>query len=156
MEEISFLRHIVSREGVKPDPSKIKTIMKWEAPRNMTEVRSFMGLVGYYRRFMQDFSIVARPLTNLLKKNVQFRWTATCQKSFEKLKEALTTTPILALPTGNGGLVVYTDASSQGLGCVLIQNGKVIAYASRQLRTHEANYPTHDLELAAIVHTLKI
>ena len=87
---------------------------------------------------------------------MQFRWTVTCQKIFERLKEALTTTPVLALPTGNGGFVVYTDASSQGLGCVLMQNGRVIAYASRQLRTHEANYPTHDLELAAIVHALKI
>ena len=130
--------------------------MEWEAPRNVTEIRSFLGLAGYYRRFVQDFSIIARPLMNLLKKNVQFRWTATCQNSFERLKEALTTTPVLALPTRNGGFVVYTDASSQGLGYVLMQNGNVIAYASRQLRTHEANYPTHDLELAAIVHALKI
>ena len=107
--------------------------MEWEAPRNVTEIRSFLGLARYYRRFVQDFSIVARPLTNLLKKNVQFRWTETCQRSFEKLKETLTTTPVLALPTGEGGFVVYTDASGQGLGCVLMQNGKVIAYASRQL-----------------------
>ena len=82
---------------------------------------------------MQDFSIVARPLTNLLKKNVQFWWTETCQRNFEKLKEALTTTTLLALPTGDGGFTVYTNASGQGLGCVLMQNGKVIAYASRQL-----------------------
>ena len=156
MEEISFLGHIILKKGVKPDPSKVKAIMEWEVPRNVTEIQSFLGLAGYYRRFVQDFSIVARPLTNLMKKNVQFRWTETCQRSFEKLKEALTTTPVLALPTGEGGFVVYTDASGQGLGCVLMQNGKVIAYASRQLRTHEVNYPTHDLELAAIVHALKI
>ena len=111
MEEIAFLGHIVSKEGVKPDPSKVKAIMEWEAPRNVTEIQSFLGLAGYYRRFVQDFSIFARPLTNLLKKNVQFRWTETCQKSFEKLKEALTTTPVLALPTGEGGFIVYMDTS---------------------------------------------
>ena len=112
MEEIAFLGHIISKDGVKPDPSKIQAVMEWEAPRNVTEIRSFLGLAGYYRRFVQDFSIIARPLTNLLKKNVQFRWNATCQNSFERLKEALTTTPVLALPTGNVGFVVYTDASS--------------------------------------------
>ena len=116
---------------MKPDPSKIKAIIEWEAPRNMTEIQSFMGLAGYYQRFMQDFSIVARPLMNLLKKNVQFWWTETCQRSFEKLKEALTTTLVLALPTGDRGFVVYTNASGQSLGCVLMQNEKVIIYASR-------------------------
>ena len=92
---------------------KIKAIVEWEAPRNVTEIQSFLGLVGYYRRFVQDFSIVARPLTNLLKKNVQFWWTKTCQRSFKKLKEALTTTPVLVLPTGDGGFIVYMDDLGQ-------------------------------------------
>ena len=104
---------------------------------------------------MKDFSLVAKPLINLLRKNVPFLWTNACQQSFEELKYRLTSAPILALPSGDGGYVVFTDASGNGLGCVLMQNGKVIAYASRQLKTHEMNYPTHDLELAAIVHALK-
>ncbi|KAK4400634.1 Retrovirus-related Pol polyprotein from transposon [Sesamum angolense] len=107
-------------------------------------------------RFVKDFSVVAKPLTNLLKKNAPFNWNDKCAQSFEELKKRLTSAPILALPSGDGGYVVYTDASRQGLGCVLMQHGKVISYASRQLRPHEINYPTHDLEVAAIVHALKI
>ncbi|KAL0411738.1 UNVERIFIED_CONTAM: Transposon Ty3-I Gag-Pol polyprotein [Sesamum latifolium] len=103
-----------------------------------------------------DFSVIAKPLTNLLKKNAPFNWNDRCAQSFEELKKRLTSAPILALPSGDGGYVVYTDASRQGFGCVLMQHGKVIAYASRQLRPHEMNYPTHDLELAAMYMHLKI
>ncbi|KAL0294537.1 UNVERIFIED_CONTAM: Transposon Ty3-G Gag-Pol polyprotein [Sesamum calycinum] len=152
----SSSRHVVSKEGVQPDPAKVKAIMEWEPPKNVSKVRSFLGLAGYYRRFVKDFSVVAKPLTNLLKKNAPFNWNDKCAQSFEELKKRLTSAPILALPSGDGGYVVYTDASRQGLGCVLMQHGKVIAYASRQLRPDEINYPTHDLELAAIVHALKI
>ncbi|KAL0329182.1 UNVERIFIED_CONTAM: hypothetical protein Sradi_4904900 [Sesamum radiatum] len=101
-------------------------------------------------------SPVAKPLKNLRKKNAPFNWNDKCAQSFEKLKKRLTSTTILALLSGDGGYVVYTDASRQGLGCILMQHGKVIAYASRQLRPHEMNYPTYDFELAAIVHALKI
>ncbi|KAL0373524.1 UNVERIFIED_CONTAM: Retrovirus-related Pol polyprotein from transposon [Sesamum radiatum] len=156
MEEIAFLGHVVSKEGVQPDPAKFRAILEWEPPKNVSEVQNFLGLAGYYRRFVKDFSVVAKPLTNLLKKNAPFNWNDRCAQSFEELKRRLTSAPILALPSGDGGYVVYTDASRQGLGCVLLQHGKVIAYASRQLRPHEMNYPTHDLELAAIVHALKI
>ncbi|KAL0453903.1 UNVERIFIED_CONTAM: Transposon Ty3-G Gag-Pol polyprotein, partial [Sesamum latifolium] len=150
MEEIAFLGHVASKEGVQPNPAKVKAILEWEAPKNVSEVRSFLGLADYYRRFIKDFSVVTKPLTNLLKKNVPFNWNDRCAQSFEELKKRLTSAPILALPSGDGGYVVYTDASRQGLGYVLMQHGKVIAYASRQLRPHEMNYPTHDLELAAI------
>ncbi|KAL2225524.1 UNVERIFIED_CONTAM: Retrovirus-related Pol polyprotein from transposon 17.6 [Sesamum indicum] len=146
----------VSGDGVMPDPSKVKAIMEWRVPKNATEVRSFLGLAGYYRRFVEGFSIIAGPLTKLLRKGVEFQWTEQCQQSFDELKKRMTSNPILVLPSGSGGYIVYTDASKQGLGCVLMQNGKVIAYASRQLKNHELNYPTHDLELAAIVHALKI
>ncbi|KAL0378600.1 UNVERIFIED_CONTAM: Retrovirus-related Pol polyprotein from transposon [Sesamum radiatum] len=156
VNQVVFLGHVISGDGVMPDPSKVKAIMEWRVPKNVTEVRSFLGLAGYYRRFVEGFSIIAGPLTKLLRKGVAFQWTEQCQQSFDELKERLTSTPILVLPSGSGGFVVYTDASKQGLGCVLMQNGKVIAYASRQLRPHELNYPTHDLELAAIVHALKI
>ncbi|KAL2252726.1 UNVERIFIED_CONTAM: Transposon Tf2-11 polyprotein [Sesamum indicum] len=151
-----FLGHVVSGDGVMPDPSKVKAIMEWRVPKNATEVRSFLGLAGYYRRFVEGFSIIAGPLTKLLRKGVEFQWTEQCQQSFDELKKRLTSNPILVLPSGSGGYIVYTDASKRGLGCVLMQNGKVIAYASRQLRNHELNYPTHDLELAAIVHALMI
>ncbi|KAD7478308.1 hypothetical protein E3N88_01444 [Mikania micrantha] len=124
--------------------------MKWNPPKTPTEVRSFLGLAGYYRRFIQDFSRIATPLTKLTRKEVKYDWGPTQVQAFEELKTRLTKAPILALPDGNEDMVVYSDAYYLGLGCVLMQKGKVIAYASRQLKTHEANYPTHDLELAAV------
>ena len=120
------------------------------------EVRSFLGMAGYYRRFVEGFSKLAGPLTKLLRKNIPFQWSEACQQSFLELKHRLTSAPILTIPLGSGGFVIYSDASHQGLGCVLMQHGKVIAYASRQLRQHEVSYPVHDLELAAVVFALKI
>jgi hypothetical protein len=120
------------------------------------EIRSFLGLAGYYRRFIEGFSKIVKPLTTLLEKGREFKWDEKCQASFEELKKRLTTTPVLIMPDIHKGFDVYCDASRQGLGCVLMQEGKVVAYASRQLRKHEQNYSTHDLELAAVVHTLKI
>ena len=125
-------------------------------PTNVSEVRSFLGLAGHYMKFVEGFSKIAIPLTNILKKDQKFEWSDTCQHSFEELRHRLMTTPVLALPSGKDGYVVYSDASKQGLGCVLMQNGRVIAYASRQLKKHEQNYPTHDLELEAVVFALKI
>ena len=115
-----------------------------------------MGLAGYYRKFVDGFSKIASPLTNLTRKNVKFQWTDLCERSFMELKQKLISAPILAIPTNSGRFVVYSDASKCGLGCVLMQNGKVIAYASRQLKAYEKNYLTHDLELAAVVFALKI
>ncbi|KAL2243492.1 UNVERIFIED_CONTAM: Transposon Tf2-12 polyprotein [Sesamum indicum] len=156
VNQVVFLGHVVSGDGVMPDPSKVKAIMECRVPKNATEVRSFLGLAGYYKRFVEGFSIIAGPLTKLLRKGVEFQWTEQCQQSFDELKKRLTSNPILVLPSGSGGYIVYTDASKRGLECVLMQNGNVIAYASHQLRNHELNYPTHDLELAAVVHALKI
>lgn len=117
----------------------------------MTEVRSFLGLAGYYRRFVEGFSSIALPLTRLLRKGVKFLWEAEQEKSFEELKKRLVSAPVLTLPSGTGGYQIYSDASNSGLGCVLMQHGKVVAYASRQLKRYEVNYPTHDLELAAVI-----
>ena len=133
------------------DPQKIEAIVNWKPPTNVSKVRSFLGLAGYYRKFVERFSKIATPLTNLLKKDQKFEWSDTCQHSFEELRQRLTTAPVLALPSGKDGYMVYSDASRKGLGFVLMQNGRVIAYASRQLKKHEQNYPTHDLELAAVV-----
>ncbi|WMV19379.1 hypothetical protein MTR67_012764 [Solanum verrucosum] len=109
-----------------------------------------------YRRFVERFSSIASPLTKLTQKKVKFQWSNDCEKSFAELKVRLTTAPVLTLPEGSDGYVIYCNASRVGLGCVLMQRGKVIAYASRQLKVHEKNYPTHDLELAAVVFALKI
>ena len=138
------------------DPRKIEAMMLWPRPTTVIEIRSFLGLAGYYRRFVKDFSKIASPLTRLTQKNVRFEWSAACEQSFEELKRQLTTAPVLTLPSGSGGYAVYCDASRVGLGCVLMQHGKVITYASRQLKKHEHNYPTHDLELATVVFALKI
>jgi hypothetical protein len=112
-------------------------------------------MAGYYRRFIEGFSKIARPLTALLAKKVEFKWTLACQESFEMLKQKLTTTPVLVLPDVHKPFSVYCDASYTRLGYVLMQEGKVVAYSSRQLKVHEKNYPTHDLELAVVVHALK-
>ncbi|OMO99999.1 Integrase, catalytic core [Corchorus capsularis] len=154
--QVAFLGHIVSKDGICVDPAKIEAILNWESPRTVTEIRSFLGLAGYYRRFVEGFSLIAAPLTRLTRKGVPFEWDDKCEKSFQELKQRLVFAPILTLPTSGRGYVVYIDASQQGLGCVLMQDDKVIAYASRQLKKHEENYPTHDLELAAVVFALKI
>ncbi|KAJ9556778.1 hypothetical protein OSB04_011392 [Centaurea solstitialis] len=156
LQEVQFLGHLVNREGIKVDPAKVEAVMKWETPKSPTEIRSFLGLAGYYRRFIQDFSKVAVPLTKLTRKNVSFVWGEEQQSAFETLRQKLCEAPVLTLPEGVEDMTVYCDASYHGLGCVLMQRGKVISYASRQLKTHEVNYPTHDLELAAIVFALKI
>ncbi|KAK1694458.1 hypothetical protein QYE76_011155 [Lolium multiflorum] len=134
--------------GIAVDPAKIKTVTEWKAPTTQTEVRAFLGLAGYYRRFVEGFSSIARPMTQLLQKDKKFEWTAKCEESFQQLKSRLTTAPILIMPDITKPFDVYRDASKIGLGCVLMQEGKVISYLSRQLKQHEQNYPTHDLELA--------
>ena len=156
LREVSFHGHIISEEGIQVDPKKVEVITGWKPPRNVTEVRSFLGLARYYRRFVKGFSMTAVPMTRLLQKNVKFEWSEKCQASFEKLKAFLTKAPVLTQPTYDKEYVIFSNASLNGLGCVLMQEGKVVAYASRQLKPHEKNYPTHDMELAAIVFALKI
>jgi hypothetical protein len=156
IDEVPFLGHVISKGGIAMDPGKVKDVLDWVVPQTVKEVRSFMGLAGYYRRFIENFSKIVKPLTSLLEKGVDFSWTDECQNAFEELKKRLTTAPVLTLPDQSKTFTVYCDASRDGLGCVLMQEGRVIAYASRQLRRHELNYPTHDLELATVVHALKI
>ena len=138
------------------DPKKIEVVLDWKPPRNVTEVRSFLGLASYYRRFVKEFSMIAAPMTRLLQKNVKYEWSEKCQRSFDKLKVFLIEAPVLTQPTCGKEYVIFSDASLNGLGCVLMQEGKVVAYASRLLKPHEKIYPTHDLELAAIVFAFKI
>ena len=155
-KEVSFLGYIVSSEGIKVDLPKIEAVVNWKPPRNVTEVISFLSLAGYYRRFVRRFSVIASPLTKLLNKGKKFEWTDKCHNSFEQLKGMLVEALVLTQPTSGKEYTLYSDASGIGLGCVLMQDGKVVAYASRQLKPHELNYPTHDLELAAVVFALKI
>ncbi|XP_074342295.1 uncharacterized protein LOC141679803 [Apium graveolens] len=129
--EVQFLGHIVNSEGIKVDLAKIEAVMNWERPKTPTKVRSFLGLAGYYRRFVQDFSKIAVPLIKLTRKNEKLVWTDKCEESFQELKKRLVSTPVLVLPDEKGEFVIYSDASYKGLGCVLMQHGKVIAYASR-------------------------
>ena len=156
LDRVAFLGHIISAEGISVDPQKIEAIVNWKPPTNVTEIRSFLGLAGYYRKFVEGFSKIATPLTRLIRKEEKFIWSDACQHSFDELNHRLTSAPVLTLPSGSEGFVVYCDASRQGLGCVLMQHERVIAYASRQLKKHEQNYPTHDLELAAVVFALRI
>ncbi|WVZ89047.1 hypothetical protein U9M48_035506 [Paspalum notatum var. saurae] len=156
LDQVPFLGHIVSKGGIMVDPSKISSVMDWKVPEVVKEVRGFLGLAGYYRRFIESFSRIAKPMTSLLEKGVPFIWTKERQAAFDELKKRLTIAPVLTLPDLTKSFTVYCDASKEGLGCVLMQEGKVIAYASRQLKKHEVNYPTHDLGLAAVVHALKI
>ncbi|KAL8119480.1 hypothetical protein AgCh_016850 [Apium graveolens] len=135
---------------------KIKAVSKWEQMKTPTEIRSFLGLAGYYRRFVKDFSKIASPLIKLTRKNEKFVWTEKCEGSFQELKRRLVTAPVLALPDETGNFIFYSDASLKGLGCVLMQHDNVIFYASRQLKPHEQKYPVYDLKLAAIVFALKL
>ncbi|KAD4385982.1 hypothetical protein E3N88_26151 [Mikania micrantha] len=156
LHEVQFLGHVINADGILVDPLKIQAVTNWSLPKSPTDVRSFLGLAGYYRRFIQDFAKIASSLTKLTRKDVKFVWGDDQEKAFQELKSKLTQAPVLTLPDGPDDFVVYSDASYLGLGCVLMQRGKVIAYASRQLKTHEINYPIHDLELAAVVFALKI
>ncbi|GKV24406.1 hypothetical protein SLEP1_g34021 [Rubroshorea leprosula] len=156
LNSVAFLGHVVSKDGISVDPEKVKAVVEWSRPTNVTEVRSFLGLAGYYRRYVEGFSRIAIPLTQLTQKGVKFEWTDECEQSYQELKSRLVSAPILTIPDDNGGFTIFSDASMKGLRCVLMQHGKVVAYASRQLKPYERNYPTHDLELAAVVFALKI
>ncbi|GKF74880.1 putative reverse transcriptase domain-containing protein, partial [Tanacetum coccineum] len=142
---VQFLGHVIDSEGIHVDPAKIKSVKDWTSPKSPTEIRQFLGLAGYYRRFIEGFS-----------KKVKFEWGDKQEAAFQLLKQKLCSTPILALPKESEDFIAYCDASRKGLGAVLMQREKVISYASCQLKIHEKNYTTHDLELGVVVFALKI
>jgi hypothetical protein len=156
LDSVKFLGHTISSEGISVDPTKVQEVMDWKPPTSVHQIRSFLGLARYYRRFIPDFSKIAKPMTELLNKEIKFHWDDKCEEAFHTLRKLLTTAPVLAQPDCTKPFDAYCDASGTGLGCVLMQNNRVIAYASRALRNHEQNYPTHDLELAAVIHALNI
>jgi hypothetical protein len=156
LEEVSFLGHVVNKDKLAIGPAKVKVVVEWEQPTNLQEICSFLGLAGYYRRFIEGFSALLEPITALTRKNAPYEWSEECEASFQKMKQRLVTTLVLTLPMESVGYVVYIDTSNKWLGCVLMQKSWVVVYASRQLKDLEKNYPTHDLELAAVVYALKI
>ncbi|GJU18796.1 putative reverse transcriptase domain-containing protein [Tanacetum coccineum] len=153
LDSVQFLGHVIDSNDVHVDPYKIKAIKNWAAPLTSTKVRQFLGLPGYYRRFIEGFSLISKPLTKLTQKNKKYNWGEE-EEAFKMLKQKLCSAPILALPEGTKDFVLYYDASIKGYGAVLMQREKVIAYALRQLKKHEENYTTHDLELGAVVFAL--
>ncbi|GJY63824.1 putative nucleotidyltransferase, ribonuclease H [Tanacetum coccineum] len=155
LQDVHFLEHVVNSKGIHVDPSKIEAVKNWKPPKTPTEIRSFLGLAGNYRRFIANFSKIAKPLTLLTQKIKKFKWGDEQENAFQTLKDILCDASILAHPEGTDDFVLYCDASNQGFGCVLMQRNKVIAYASRQLKIHEKKYTTHDLELGDVVFALK-
>ncbi|GKF14785.1 putative reverse transcriptase domain-containing protein, partial [Tanacetum coccineum] len=129
--KVQFLGHVVNRDGIHVDPSKVESVKNWKTPESPTEILSFLGLAGYYQRFIENFSKIAKPLTLLTQKNKAYVWGNKQDEAFKILKENLCNAPVLALPDVPDDFMVYCDASKQGFGCVLMQRGKVITYASR-------------------------
>ncbi|GKB24027.1 reverse transcriptase domain-containing protein [Tanacetum coccineum] len=153
---IDYREHLIDSQGLHVDPAKIEAVKNWTSLTTPTEIHQFLGLAGYYRRFIKDFSKIAKSLTELTQKNKKYIWGEDQESDFQLLKQKLCEAPILALTEGNNDFAVYCDASHKGLGAVLMQREKVIAYASRQLKPNEEKYTTHDLELGAVVFALKI
>ena len=131
LTEVRFLGHIRSASGVSVDLEKVEAVMSWERPKSVFEIRSFLGLARYYRRFIKDFSRLAAPMTKLTRKEVKFEWKDSCERAFQELKPRLTSDPILVVLERGQEYLVYCDASKDGLGCVLMQSGRVVAYGSR-------------------------
>jgi len=126
LKEVPFLGHVITTEGISVDPSKVQDVLNWKAPTSVAEIQSFLGLAGYYRRFIPEFSRIAKPMTELLKKGTKFHWSDQCEQAFRKLRTLLTSAPILAQPDTTKPFDVYCDASGTGIGCVLMQENRVI------------------------------
>jgi hypothetical protein len=155
-EQIHYLGHIISEQGIAMDPNKIESIRGWRAPKNVSEIRYFMGLACYYRRFIEGFIKIDHPITFLQNKGIKFEWTTECEVKFNLLKELLTSAPILSIANPNESFLVCTDAYKEGLGGFLTQNWHVIGYESRKIKEHERNCATHDLEIVSIVQALNM
>ncbi|VDH95429.1 Hypothetical predicted protein [Mytilus galloprovincialis] len=154
-KEVIFLGHVVSENGIKCDPTKIESVKDWPSPTNVSEIKSFLGFAGYYRKFISEFFTIASPLIKLTRKNQSFKWSDECEESFNKLKERLISAPILSFPKDEGLFILDTDASLNGVGAVLSQiqdeKEKVISYASRTLSKSQRNYCVTKRELLAVV-----
>ena len=153
--ELRFLGHNINEYGILPDPQKIEKVQEFPVPKNVRQIKGFLGLASYYRKFIKDFSKIAKPLNNLMKKGVEYNWTNECLNAFETLKKKLTQTPILGYPDFDKMFYLFTDVSGIGLGAVFTQKDnqgkeKVIAYASRTLNIYKQNYSAQELEYLVI------
>jgi hypothetical protein len=155
-EPIHYLGHIISEQGITINPEKIEAIRGWKTPMNVSKVRYFMGLVGYYKRFRAGFSNIVHPITSFQNKGIKFELTSQCEDNFNLLKEFLTSASVLKIVEPNGSFLVCTDACKEGIGRFLTQNGHVIGYESINIKEHKRKYATHDLELSSIVHALNM
>ena len=153
---MTFIGYVISSERVEVDHRKMEAVKNWPRPLTPTDIRIFFGLSGSYWTFVDGFASIASPLTTLTQKSKKFEWSEACEKSFQLLKDGPTSASVLTSLEGTKGFVVYCDSFCVGLGCVLMEHGKVISYASRQLKVHERNYPTHDLQLAAVQFAFKM
>nr|GFA77457.1 putative reverse transcriptase domain-containing protein [Tanacetum cinerariifolium] len=156
LKSVQFLGYVIDSNDVYVDPAKVEAIQNWSAPTTPTKVRQFLGLDGYYRRFIEGFSLISKLLSKLTQNNKKYERGIEEEEAFQTLKQKLCSVPILALPEGTVNFIVYCDASLKGFGVVLMQREKVIAYASRQLKKHDENYTIHDLELGTIVFALRL
>lgn len=156
LDRVVLLGHVISRDGIYVDTKKVEVVLQWSAPISVPDILSFLGITGYYHRFIEDFSKLARPLTQLTQKGMRFQWSEACERSFQELKHRLTTALVLSIPTENERFVVYTNASLHDLKCVWMQDRHVVAYALRQLKPLEAMYHVHDLELKSIIYTIHL
>jgi hypothetical protein len=154
VKRVEYLGHFITGEGVSTDPNKIDAMINWSLPQTIKQLRGFLGLAGYYRRFVKGYGVVARPLTDMLKKD-NFKWIAEAMKSFQKLKELLNSTPVLSLPDFNRTFVVEVDASGCGIGAVLMQEKHPIAFISRVLNLQQQSLSTYEKELLAVVFAVQ-
>ena len=155
-KQIEYLGFIVLEEGLSVDPAKVRDIIEWPRPTSVSEVRGFLGITGWYRTFLRNYALITAPLTNLLKKGNKVIWETQHQESFDKLKRFVTSAPCLKLPDFSQPFRVTTDASGIAVGGVLTQENRPVAFTSWKLKVHERNYPTHVLELLAVIHALKL
>ena len=156
MTEVNYLGHVIKDGAVRPDPKKTQSVADWPPPRNLAELRSFVGLATWFRKFIQGFSRLTLPLTTLTKQNAKWDWSADCQASFEGIKQALSSASVLALPAFDKPFTLVCDASDYGVGAVLMQDDRPIAYESRRFSPAELNYTVSEKEALAVVHALKI
>jgi hypothetical protein len=130
LKQVAFLGHVISKGGISVDPSKVQDVLGWKTPTSVSDIRSFLGLARYYRRFIEGFSWISKPMMELLEKDKEFKWTSACESSFQELKKCLTTALVLVMSDMEKPFSIYCDASGQALGCVLMQDGRMVAYAS--------------------------
>jgi hypothetical protein len=154
-QELEYLGHIITNHGVKVDTSKVEAMVAWPRPTNISTLREFLGLTGYYRKFVRQYDVLARPLTNLLKKG-QFIWDDNAESVFITLKQAMTTTPTLAMPNFNDSFTIEIDASGEGIGAVLSQQGKPVAFMSRALGVTKLSWFTYTKEMLAIIEAIQL